>query len=101
MEKKIHLENSEKKEGEAAENAEVKAEPPAKDPAEEVASKPEKLKKKLSFKVFMFAMFLPVLTSGIIRALGIFVFTTPNEFAPGGTNGIAVMIAAVLFSILC
>lgn len=92
MEKKIHLENSEKKEGEAAENAEVKAEPPAKDPAEEVASKPEKLKKKLSFKVFMLAMFLPVLTSGIIRALGIFVFTTPNEFAPGGTNGIAVML---------
>ena len=92
MEENSNLENSEEKESEAAENAEVKAEASEEVSAEAAEKKPEKQKKKLSFKVFMLSMFLPVLSSGIIRALGIFVFTTPNEFAPGGTNGIAVML---------
>lgn len=35
---------------------------------------------------------LPVLVSGIIRAFGIYMFVTPNHFAPGGTNGIAVLL---------
>lgn len=34
----------------------------------------------------------PVLVSGILRALAIYVFVRPNNFAPGGTNGIAVLI---------
>ena len=33
-----------------------------------------------------------VLFSGIVRALAIYMFTTPNEFAPGGINGIAVLL---------
>lgn len=92
MEENSNLENSQEKESEAAENAEVKTEASEEASAEAAEKKPEKQKKKLSFKVFMLSMFLPVLSSGIIRALGIFVFTTPNEFAPGGTNGIAVML---------
>lgn len=36
-----------------------------------------------------------VLTSGAIRALAIYMFTTPNEFAPGGINGIAVLLEAL------
>ncbi|MDE5897603.1 MAG: YitT family protein, partial [Clostridia bacterium] len=35
---------------------------------------------------------LAVLLSGIIRAVGIFMFVTPNHFAPGGTSGIAVLL---------
>lgn len=98
MEENSNLKNSEGQEAEAVENAEGKAETPAEVPAEAensteaVGQKPVKPQKKLTFKTFMLVMFLPVLTSGIIRALGIFIFTTPNEFAPGGTNGIAVML---------
>lgn len=92
MEEVFNTENQ-KEEGEEkaenAENAEAKIETPAEGTAEQ---KSEKKKKKLSFKTFMLAMLLPVLSSGIIRALGIFIFTTPNKFAPGGTNGIAVML---------
>ena len=35
---------------------------------------------------------LAILSSGIIRAVGIFMFVTPNQFAPGGTSGIAVLL---------
>lgn len=35
---------------------------------------------------------LPVLISGIVRAFGIYMFVTPNHFAPGGSNGIAVLL---------
>jgi len=35
---------------------------------------------------------IPVLVSGLVRALGLYVFVSPNNFAPGGTNGIAVML---------
>ena len=35
---------------------------------------------------------LPVLVSGIVRAFAIYMFVTPNEFAPGGINGIAVLL---------
>lgn len=35
---------------------------------------------------------LPILVSGIIRALAIYIFVTPNHFAPGGTNGVAVLL---------
>lgn len=40
----------------------------------------------------LFAWLLPVLTSGIVRALGIYIFVTPNNFAPGGINGISVLL---------
>ncbi len=36
--------------------------------------------------------FLSILLSGIVRALAIYMFTTPNQFAPGGINGIAVLL---------
>lgn len=44
---------------------------------------------------FCYSDVLPVLVSGCIRALGIFMFVTPNRFAPGGINGIAVLLEYV------
>ncbi len=38
------------------------------------------------------ASVLPVLVSGAVRALAIYIFVTPNDFAPGGVNGIAVLL---------
>lgn len=38
------------------------------------------------------AMILPVIISGFVRAFGIYTFVTPNKFAPGGINGIAVLL---------
>ncbi len=35
---------------------------------------------------------LPVLLSGFVRAFGIYVFVSPNNFAPGGINGISVLL---------
>lgn len=35
---------------------------------------------------------LPILSSGVVRALAIFIFVSPNHFAPGGINGIAVLL---------
>lgn len=35
---------------------------------------------------------LPVLLSGILNTLAIYMFVQPNGFAPGGTNGIAVLL---------
>ncbi len=35
---------------------------------------------------------LPILISGIIRAIAVYIFVTPNHFAPGGTNGAAVLL---------
>lgn len=46
--------------------------------------------KKIGF--FMTAFALPVLISGVVRALGIYIFVTPNKFAPGGVNGAAVLL---------
>ena len=43
---------------------------------------------------------LPVLVSGIVRAFAIYMFVTPNEFAPGGINGIAVLLFFVAFFLL-
>ncbi len=43
-------------------------------------------------RLFLSAV-LPILFSGILRAFGIFVFVSPNNFAPGGINGIAVLLA--------
>ena len=40
----------------------------------------------------IFLDILAVLFSGILRAIGIFMFITPNHFAPGGTSGIAVLL---------
>ncbi len=47
------------------------------------------------FRKLMFTAMLPVIFSGIIRALGIYIFTTPNKFAPGGINGVAVLLEEV------
>ena len=42
-----------------------------------------------------FTAFLSILLSGTVRALAIYMFTTPNEFAPGGINGTAVLLEAL------
>ncbi len=39
---------------------------------------------------------LPILASGVLRAIGIYVFVTPNHFAPGGINGLAVLLEYVV-----
>lgn len=51
-------------------------------------------KKKFAseFKRIMLASVLPVIFSGIVRAIGIYFFSTPNQFAPGGFTGIAVLL---------
>lgn len=35
---------------------------------------------------------IPIILSGILRAVGIYIFVSPNSFAPGGINGIAVLL---------
>ncbi len=37
----------------------------------------------------------PVLLSGIVRALAIYIFVSPNSFAPGGINGLSVLLEYV------
>lgn len=69
--------------------------------AEELAEQPpeQKRKRKGNFwrklGKFLLTPVLPILSSGLLRALAIYIFVTPNEFAPGGTNGLAVLLAYV------
>ena len=58
---------------------------------EALVSKPKCSRKKQLWALWNTAIW-PVLVSGILRALGIYIFVNPNNFAPGGTNGIAVLI---------
>ena len=37
-----------------------------------------------------------ILLSGFLRAVGIFIFVTPNKFAPGGINGVAVLMEYII-----
>lgn len=53
-------------------------------------SKEEKIVTRI--RKFTVAIVLPILLSGAIRALAIAMFISPNGFAPGGTNGIAVLL---------
>ena len=55
----------------------------------------EQTKKRSHLWRMLLSATLAILTSGIVRALAIYVFVTPNEFAPGGINGIAVLLEAV------
>lgn len=83
---------SDVEEQQTTEEKEVPAEQDA-DGGEERAPKPvPKLSRKQQFFMIMNTAVWPVLVSGILRALGIYIFVTPNNFAPGGTNGIAVLI---------
>ncbi len=52
----------------------------------------EKQKLRAGVSRAMFLYILPILLSGVVRALGIYIFVSPNNFAPGGINGIAVML---------
>ena len=52
-------------------------------------------KTRETWKKLIFAAVIPVLLSGFLRALGVFIFVSPNNFAPGGTNGIAVLMEYV------
>lgn len=51
---------------------------------------------KSKFRLKLWQIFtlgiLPVLLSGIVRALAIYVFVSPNKFAPGGINGLSVLL---------
>ncbi len=41
----------------------------------------------------LFGLYLiPILLSGVVRAVAIHIFVTPNNFAPGGINGLAVLL---------
>lgn len=44
------------------------------------------------FYRFLLNPVMPILISGLLRAFAVYTFITPNEFAPGGTNGIAVLL---------
>lgn len=55
------------------------------------APKPKPSRKQQFWNIWNTAIW-PVIVSGILRALGIYIFVNPNNFAPGGTNGIAVLI---------
>ncbi len=35
---------------------------------------------------------VPILLSGLLRAIGIYIFVSPNSFAPGGINGLSVLL---------
>lgn len=41
---------------------------------------------------YFLAVIVPILLSGIVRAVAISIFVSPNNFAPGGINGIAVLL---------
>lgn len=55
----------------------------------------EKSKFKKYCRSFVYS-FVAIILSGVIRAIGIHVFVTPNNFAPGGFSGIAVLLEYVL-----
>ena len=55
----------------------------------------EQTKKRSHLWRILISATLAILASGIVRALAIYIFVTPNEFAPGGINGIAVLFGAV------
>lgn len=48
--------------------------------------------KREIFLRILLSSVLPIITSGLMRALGIYIFVSPNNFAPGGINGIAVLL---------
>lgn len=59
------------------------------------ASATEKNKRKdfwRKFARFLLNPVFPILISGLMRAFAVYIFITPNKFAPGGTNGIAVLL---------
>ncbi len=49
-------------------------------------------KARMGFIKFLTLYLIPILLSGVVRALAIYVFNTPNNFAPGGINGVAVLL---------
>lgn len=44
------------------------------------------------FAALFFSYLIPIVTSGIVRAIAIYTFVTPNTFAPGGINGLSVLL---------
>ena len=78
---------------EAAPEAEEKQEEPEKSGEN---AQPTSPKKRFSFKQLLLYSILPVLGSGIIRAFAVFIFTTPNKFAPGGITGISVLLEELI-----
>lgn len=90
------ISNQEKQKQEEGAEAATVTETAAEQTAEEATGKGKKPKKKreikISFKTFMLGAFLPVLCSGLIRFFGVYIFVTPNKFAPGGVNGASVLL---------
>lgn len=74
----------------AQEGAQV--ETPASGVQENALKEKPKLSAKQQFWIIWNTAIWPVLVSGILRAVGLYIFVNPNSFAPGGTNGIAVLI---------
>ena len=50
---------------------------------------------RTNFAKFFTLWLMPILLSGIVRALAIYVFVSPNNFAPGGFNGLSVLLEYV------
>jgi len=48
------------------------------------------------FVGFLNSDVIPVLLSGLVRAIGLYVLVSPNNFAPGGINGTAVLLEYVV-----
>lgn len=46
--------------------------------------------KKLA--TFLWETALPVIITGLVRAIAIYIFVSPNNFAPGGVGGVAVLL---------
>lgn len=46
---------------------------------------------KMTAKSWIF-LIVGILVAGVVRAIGIYCFITPNQFAPGGVTGIATML---------
>ena len=61
-------------------------------PEQEQQSEKQKKELRRKFWKVILSYALAVLVSGILRAFAIYIFVTPNQFAPGGTNGIAVLL---------
>ncbi len=52
----------------------------------------ERQSSKQRFLEFLGMSLLPVLLSGVVRAIAIYTFVSPNSFAPGGFNGLSVIL---------
>lgn len=72
--------------------SEAQGQPEGKQKKKKEKRRRTKQEKIALFKDLMFTAVIPVVLSGIIRAFGIYIFVTPNHFAPGGITGASVLL---------